>query len=293
MTTKIEWTDHTANPIIGCSKVSPGCAHCYASDLAASMVRRRLPIADRYREVLDPTGKRWSGRTVVADAATLARMKVPRRKRVQGFEGTDHPLGWRPARVFLGSMTDVFHDTLDTGRIVPVMRWMASFGGASGPIWQIVTKRPHRAREILPELWEGYRPNEWPRIHLLTSTEDQETADQRVPEVLACRPWVEIVGLSMEPLLGPVTLAPAWLAGLGWVIVGGESGDDARPCALGWIEKIVGQVKAAGVPCFVKQDYGPRPGQQGRIPDHLWMKEWPWREIQRKGEQPSSGTESG
>src|SRR5690606_18444733 len=100
-----------------------------------------------------------------------------------------------------------------------------------------------------------------PRIHLLTSTEDQAAADERVPAVLRCRPWVELVGLSMEPLLGPVTLRPEWLVpheGLGWVIVGGESimgptKDDARPCHVEWIRSIVGQCRATGTAVFVKQ----------------------------------------
>src|SRR5690606_1236304 len=99
---------------------------------------------------------------------------------------------WRPARVFLGSMTDVFHYTLDVGALTPVWRWMSSFGGPNGPIFQLVTKRAYRAPEILRELWEGCRPEEWPRIHLLTSTEDQAAADERVPAALRCRPWVEL-----------------------------------------------------------------------------------------------------
>lgn len=259
----IQWTDHTSNPIIGCSKVSAGCTNCYASDLAASMVRRRLPVAERYREVLDDTGTRWNGKTRVADAATLAAMKVPRRKReiVREFDRgagrtVDMPR-WRPARIFLGSMTDMFHETLGVQDLSPVFHWMAQWGGHHradpGPTWQIVTKRPHRALEILRMLHGRWALQDWPRIHLLTSTEDQAAADERIPWILQCRPFVDLVGLSMEPLLGPVVLRPDWLEALSWAIIGGESGPRARPCHLNWIADLVRQCEATGTAVFVKQ----------------------------------------
>lgn len=324
----IQWTDHTVNPVIGCSKVSPGCANCYASDLAASMVRRRLPVARRYGEVLDPTGKRWSGQTLVAGADRLAGMRVPQRKRdgfMAGVGNAPPRMLWRPSRVFMGSMTDMFHETLTVDRLAPVWRWMAerSIGPAlAGPIWQIVTKRPERARVLLPELQEiARRAGKVPRIHLLTSTEDQDTADRRIPDLLSCRPLVELCGLSMEPLLGPISLhsIPANLptingdplvwdyfnaltgcawddqreeAGqrthhrLGWVIVGGESGPQARSCHVDWIQGIVDQCVAAGVPVFVKQtgartagitgpQRDPKGGDPSEWPPSLRLREFP------------------
>ena len=273
----IQWTDHTVNPVIGCTKVSAGCKHCYASDLAAQMVRRRLPIADRYREVLTDDGQRWNGRTVVASAERLATMSVPRRKR-----STDG--SWRPARVFCGSMTDMFHESLMVDDLIPVWRWMAkrSIGPQpAGPTWQIVTKRPGRALALLPALQAiATQAGKRPRIHLLTSTEDQATADERVPELLRCRAHVELVGLSMEPLLGPVTLRPEWLIphhGLGWIIVGGESGTSARPCHVNWVQAIVDQCRPTGTAVFVKQTgtrtvgiTGPQHDKKGGDP-----REWP------------------
>lgn len=255
----IQWTDATRNPVIGCSKVSAGCRDCYASDTAASLAHR-FPngVGARYLQVLDDTGKRWNGRTFV-DRAALQTMKVPRRKRTTIYGPTGVVQEWRAARVFLGSMTDMFHETLSAVDLAPVWAWMGSFGGQDGPIFQIVTKRPHRAREILPQLMtaaHGRILPSFPRIHLLTSTEDQEAADLRVSDVLACRPWVELVGLSMEPLLGPVVLRPEWLIphhGLSWVIIGGESGDTARPCRLDWIADIVRQCERTGTAVFVKQ----------------------------------------
>lgn len=271
----IAWTDHTLNPVIGCSKVSPGCAHCYAPDTAAALARRFPRGAGaRYLRVLDPSGKRWSG-TVWLDRKAMTTMRVPRSKRVRGGPGmTD---GWRPARVFLGSMTDLFHESLPLHDLREVWSWMGEQGGRDkGPIWQVVTKRPERARELLPQL-QGPLFN-GPRVHLLTSTEDQEHADLRIPHVLACRPWVEVVGISAEPLLGPIVLRPEWLDPhnrLQWVIVGAESGAGARPMQLAWAEDLVVQARAGGAAPFVKQ-LGQRPvlGYGYHVLEHA-QRTWP------------------
>lgn len=122
----------------------------------------------------------------------------------------------------------------------------------------------------------------WPLANcwLGTSVEDQAAADKRIPELLATPAAVR--GISVEPLLGSVDVS-LWLYrnnlidrdGLDWVIIGGESGPGARACDIGWIRSIVAQCKAAGTAVFVKQDSGPKPGRQGRIPDDLWLKEFP------------------
>lgn len=132
----------------------------------------------------------------------------------------------------------------------------------------------------------GRAGRSWPlsNVDLGVSVEDQPTADERIPDLLLTPAAVRIV--SAEPLLGPVKFGqrligeqqargfnvPPHIAG---VIIGGESGPSARPCKVEWIRSIVEQCRAAGVPVFVKQDSGPRPGMQGRIPDELWIKELP------------------
>ena len=137
-----------------------------------------------------------------------------------------------------------------------------------------------------------------PNVWLGVSVENQQWADVRLPELLATPAAVRFV--SCEPMLGAVDFWPwvyaqkdfgRWLdadgnehiqgpsvgaaGGLHWIIFGGESGPGARPCDIGWIRAGVEQCRAAGVPAFVKQDSGPRPGMQGRIPDDLWIKEFP------------------
>lgn len=174
--------------------------------------------------------------------------------------------------------------------------------GATERVWGKWDALAHHAEA--PE-WPGWPlPNVW----LGVSAEDQRWADVRIPELLGTPAAVRFV--SCEPMLGPVDLctlnvSPAkhslqsevWkyidaLTGattfyvhgerkesvgtkLDWVIFGGESGPGARPCDIGWIRSGVEQCRAAGVPAFVKQDSGPRPGMQGRIPDDLWIKEFP------------------
>ena len=142
--------------------------------------------------------------------------------------------------------------------------------------WLLVTKRPENFARMLPEDWGRGYANVW----LGVSVEDQNAADERIPHLLAAPAAVRF--LSVEPMLGPISLrgtAPTaentHLPQLHWVIVGGESGPKARPCDVAWIRSIVQQCRAAKVPVFVKQDSGPRPGRQGRIPDDLWIKEFP------------------
>ena len=158
-----------------------------------------------------------------------------------------------------------------------------------------------------------YGRGQWPlpNVHLGVSVENQEQADARIPHLLRRCP-AAVRWLSVEPLLGPVRLdqcAPYTLGGdesnpgvinafnglchhpatvkfkpdgagsddgISWVVIGGESGPGYRPCQVEWIADIAAQCKAAGVACFVKQDAGPRPGMQGRIPEELWsLKEFP------------------
>ncbi|MCA8927847.1 MAG: DUF5131 family protein [Alphaproteobacteria bacterium] len=249
----IEWTDHTVNVQIGCSRVSPGCERCYAETQANALARRFGKPGQpghRYLPVVDGKG-RWS-RKVVLDNEALDRPPhgptpfghgIPRRKR----DGCR----WRAPRVFLGSMTDHFHESVNEDKLANVLEWMAL---APTVVWQLVTKRPERAASMLEEAsgwgWGAGRLR-WPTIHLLATVEDQARADERVPQLVRAAPYVDLVGLSVEPLLGPVTIPV--VERLGWIIVGGESGRGARPCDLAWIRSIVTQCHEAGVPIFVKQ----------------------------------------
>ena len=213
--TGIEWTDHSWNPWHGCTKVSPGCAHCY-------MYR------DKERYGLDPE-------KVVRSLPSTFRA----------------PLKWRdPARVFTCSWSDFFHLEADVWRdeAWDIIRETPHL------TYQILTKRVERIEDCLPDDWgEGWR-NVW----LGVSVENQRHVTRihalyRVPAALRF--------VSAEPLLGPVDLSvpdPSLsyqtpCEAVDWVIVGGESGPDARPMALDWARALRDECTAAGVPFFLKQ----------------------------------------
>ena len=241
---KIEWTDVTWNPVIGCAKVSAGCKNCYAERSAHRVASLQgggvylqvLRTGTDERGYIDQVDPRWNGRAVF----------LPER--------LGEPLRWRkPRRVFVNSMSDLFHEDIMTDQIAEVFRVMASTPHLT---YQVLTKRPRRMAEVLRK-WEPL-----PNVHLGVSVEDQAAAGERIPLLLQCPAALRF--LSVEPLLGPVTLLQ-WTCGehgrrhigappgIGWVIVGGESGPGARPCDLGWIRSVVEQCRSAGVPVFVKQ----------------------------------------
>lgn len=248
--TSIEWTDATWNPIRGtkgrhhCVRISEGCKHCYAATM----------------------NHRFGGPDYVKGADT------PRLDE----EALLQPMKWkRPRRIFVCSMTDLFMDEHSDEMIAQVFDMMKT---CHWHTFQVLTKRPARMR--LHQAHFAPLPNVW----LGVSAENQERADERIPDLLATPAAVRFV--SAEPLLGPIRLdqplnfdGALWDAmargALGWVIVGGESGPGARPCDVSWIRSLVQQCAAAGVPCFVKQDSGRRPGQQGRIPNDVFVKEFP------------------
>ena len=305
--TAIEWATKVWNPVVGCTHVSEGCDHCYAARLASG----RLRNTDAYRGLAEDG--RFNGTVRL----------LPER--------LEDPLHWRkPARVFVNSMSDLFHDDVPDEFIARVFAVMYL---ARWHVFQVLTKRPGRMASWVRRVqrcehgyWthDGTNPagayegtgiivagETWPlpNVWLGTSVENQHWADVRIPKLLETPAAVRF--LSCEPLLGPVDLT-AWLSlvetvdvsesqevfdahgnrvvvpsrfaqrwerpepRLDWVIVGGESGPDARPMDIDWLRSIVEQCAAAGVPVFVKQDSGPRAGRQGRIPDELWArKEYP------------------
>lgn len=280
----IEWTDASWNPLRGtkgrhhCVRISEGCKHCYAATM----------------------NHRFGGPDYVkgADAPRL------------DADALLQPLKWRkPRRIFVCSMTDLFMDEHSDEMIDKVFAVMAL---APRHAFQVLTKRAKRMRDYVSQerayryigaAWSmlGYhpltkyrherittRPFPLPNVWLGVSAENQERADERIPDLLATPAAVRFV--SAEPLLGPIDFEypktiypdgppmccsgfecgcmgkpvepPMWWTpsgvGIDWVIVGGESGPGARPCDVQWIRSIKDQCDSAGVACFVKQ-LGARP----------------------------------
>ncbi len=223
---KIEWTDATWNPIRGCAKISPGCAHCYAET-----------FAERFRGVPGhPYERGFDLRTVPERLAD--------------------PLRWpRPRSVFVNSMSDLFHEDLDDASIEAVVRVMRL---ADWHTYQVLTKRADRLQTLLasklgdaaglPHVWWGVsvenRRHGLPRIRAL----------QNAP--------AQVRFLSVEPLLEDLGVLD--LDGISWVIVGGESGPGARPLAPDWVRSIRDQCRAADVAFFFKQWGGVRKSRNGR-----------------------------
>ena len=223
-TTGISWTHHTANFWWGCQRVSPGCENCYAEFLAVT--RRKLPV---WGPPKTTERKRMSGiwRDIVKWNAEAA--KTGTRK-----------------RVFVSSMADVFEDH---PQIAP---WRAEALALLATLTsldvQLLTKRPQNIRAMAPPSWLA--PGGWPaHVWIGTTVEDQKRAEQRIPELLKVPAALRF--LSIEPLLED--LGAIDLRGIGWVIVGGESGQGARECQVEWVRSIVAQCRAAKVPVFVKQ----------------------------------------
>jgi protein gp37 len=227
--TKIEWTDHTWNPIRGCTKISPGCAHCYAET-----------FAERFRGVAGhPYEQGFDLRLIPGKLA--------------------EPLRWPGRRmVFVNSMSDLFHRDVPDGYVEAVCRVMEQ---AHWHTFQVLTKRSERMRDLLqgrlsfaarlPHIWWG------------VSVEDQAHGLPRIDHLRSAPAGLRM--LSVEPLLED--LGRLDLTGIGWVIAGGESGPGARPMAPAWVASLRDQCSAAGVPFFFKQWGGTRKGRAGRTLD--------------------------
>jgi protein gp37 len=277
MTTKIEWvarpgtTPETWNPVTGCTKVSAGCKHCYAE--------QQFPrVYGRDRVAVYPDDDRPRRFTDVRTHPD--RLDKPLHWR-------------KPRTVFVNSMSDLFHDAVPDEFLIEVYARMAlarkhtfqvltkrpdrmrTFLSDPELQWRVsgvagdaVSERsdPDACADLVATM-------DWPprNVWLGVSAENQATADERIPILLDTPAAVRFV--SAEPLLGPVDLSCNALAeavcatddgretcivcrehpSIDWVIVGGESGPNARPCDVAWVRSIVEQCKAAAVPCFVKQ----------------------------------------
>lgn len=266
---KIQWCDHTFNPWVGCTKVSPGCANCYAE---ADMDKRR------HFAKWGPHGTR-----VLTSAANWKKpLKWNREAEQEG----------RPRVVFCASLADVFEDW--TGPIVnskgetvricesdcgyiqtePGICHGCGFGSAEPAtlddiramlfsalieqtpnlIWRILTKRPENIRRFWPSLMAGGALRPVDNVFLYTSVENQEQADRRIPELLKSMGLGRILGISAEPLLERITVN-RWLspAMINHVIVGGESGINSRPFSSEWARTLFEQCHDHRVPFFMKQ----------------------------------------
>jgi len=226
---QIEWTDATWNPIRGCTKISPGCTHCYAET-----------FAERFRG-------------------------VPGHPYEQGFDlrivpgKLADPLRWPAAKmVFVNSMSDLFHKDVTDAYVQSVVRVMQM---ANWHTYQVLTKRSERLAALLGE---GLREAaEAEHIWWGVSVEDRQHGLPRIEHLRSAPARMRF--LSIEPLLED--LGEVDLTGIAWVIVGGESGPGARPLAKEWVVSIRDQCRAAGIPFFFKQWGGVRKSKAGRSLD--------------------------
>jgi protein gp37 len=284
MGTGISWTDETWNPTIGCDRVSPGCDHCYAIRDSARQVGAKHPA---YEGVLTDDNRDWSGRVNI----------VPDR--------LEQPLKWaRPRRVFVNSMSDLFHpevirstwqppgwDGLEVSFLADVF---ATMHMATQHQFQVLTKRPQamaavlnhpqfrldvnvallrRGHAVIPDSaplgGKHYGWNIW-----LGVTIESQTYAWRAKHLLETPAAVRFV--SAEPLLSALDLGAYMVSGgLDWVIVGGESGPRSRPTELHWIEALVEQCQEEGVAPFVKQLGHPLAKQLGVHGKGTQPEEWP------------------
>lgn len=244
----IEWTQATWNPVVGCRKVSSGCANCYAERMSkrlaamatADMAAGRNPGKKAaYLHVINQRG-RWNGDVFLNETVV------------------DAPLSWRsPKLIFVNSMSDLFHEDVPLPFVQSVF---ATMNRCTHHTFQVLTKRPERARELSPSL--TWTSNIW----MGTSVENNAVV-RRVHELK--RTHAKVKFLSVEPLLGPIPRLP--LAGINWVIVGGESGPGARHMEAAWVRQIRDRCVHRNVPFFFKQWGGVAKGAAGRtIDDRTW-----------------------
>ncbi len=231
-TSTIEWTESTWNPVTGCTKISPGCKHCYAERMAGRL------------------------------------QAMGQRNYRNGFELTlqpqmlELPLHWRkPQRIFVNSMSDLFHDGVPLGYIQQVFDVMRL---AHWHEFQVLTKRAERLADLDSIL-------DWPANVWMGVSVESEAYVSRIDCLRDTRARTKF--LSLEPLLGP--LGGLDLCGIDWVIVGGESGPGARPMLREWIVDIRRQCRAARVAFFFKQWGGTNKKKTGRELDGKTYDEMP------------------
>lgn len=239
----IEWTDATWNPVAGCTPVSAGCRNCYAARMALRLSHIPNATGFKYRG----TAKRTRyGLPVFTGKITLDR------------DALNLPRSWRiPRLIFVNSMSDVFHEHVPTDYVSEIFEVMR---GCPQHTFQVLTKRPERARDLAAKL--PWPPNLW----MGTSVEDSRVLS-RVDLLREIPAAVRF--LSCEPLIGP--LLGLSLRNIHWVIVGGESGPGARPMNEQWVLQIKQLCENSEVPFFFKQWGGINKKAAGRLlQGRLW-----------------------
>jgi protein gp37 len=233
---KIQWTDRSQNPIkvvTGgnyCEKISPGCANCYASGLNSKGIR----FGGNGQEF---TGVRSDNRPEMVLNVDMLQAWARMRK---------------PKKIFMGSMTDLFGEWIPDWMLMTLLDAMAQ---APKQTFQILTKRPERASEVISSWLRHVGLGQLSaNIWLGISAENQVTYDERAKWLMCC--LVQLRFISLEPLLGPIEIAgPKFNEGkwIDWIITGGESGPNARPLKIDWLDAISAQSRYYEIPLFVKQ----------------------------------------
>lgn len=246
MSNNIGWTDRTANPLVGCTPASSGCANCWAA--TDTWIRQHNPKSPHYQAGLTKASGVWSGEIVFRPEVL---------EQIRNIK--------QPQRIFMPSMSDPFHPDVKE-------EWLEEIFGCIYDCphitFQLLTKRPERMVDSVVKLPYWDRPK---NLWLGVSVENQQTANERIPHLLELADVEEYTTfVSAEPLLGEIDLVEAgaiekWAQGVeefegyeyeafvDWVIVGGESGAKARPCNINWIRSLVEQCHQAGIPTYVKQ----------------------------------------
>ena len=250
----IEWTEATWNPVVGCAKVSAGCKNCYAERMSkrlSAMAHSAQASGTNpgrianYLHVIDKRGA-WNGKLFLDDSAI------------------DIPFKWKsPRLIFVNSMSDLFHKDVPLPFIQRVFKVM---NHCSRHTFQILTKRPERAAEFSKRL--TWSPNIW----MGTSVENA-LVTHRIKDVRRTHAATKF--LSIEPLLGPMPRLA--LAGIDWVIVGGESGPGARPMEKEWVIQIKNRCIAHSVRFFFKQWGGVNKKRTGRLLEGRFWNDMPSR----------------
>lgn len=262
----IAWTHHTYNPVIGCTRVSPGCDHCYAADWSKVYAQDVAWGEPGQRSVLRRT----------AESTLKAPFKWNRSCQQRGVR----------ERVFCASLSDwADKDWLPEWRL----QLCETIEATPNLDYLLLTKRPQNVMGMVPKWWrERFPSNVW----VGTTVENQAEADRRIPHLLEIPARIRF--LSCEPLLGPLNLRKVrpdmtmtldaltgeaeHLLGdraiaprhVDWVIIGGESGRNFRPMAMDWVADLRVQCRDTNVPVFFKQDSSKKPGCKGRASDALW-----------------------
>jgi protein gp37 len=249
----IEWTDSTWNPVTGCTPVSAGCDNCYAQALANVRLResylRRLPVIQNAIKLTDPFAVRlWP-------------------------ERMSQPQQWRnPRMIFVNSMSDLFHAEIPEDYVREIFKVMLR---VDRHIYQVLTKRPGRALRFYARNADLFNDAPIPPHIWIGATVENQAAAFRVDQLRQVPAAVRF--LSCEPLLGSLDLD---LAGMHWVIAGGESGPAFRPMKHEWVTNVRTQCQQAGVPFFFKQWGGRTPKAGGReLEGEVWS-EYPQPELE-------------